>query len=133
MNAGATGLPGRAVRAAVGQVLHAEHRHARIGVTFLGKAQMRRLNAAVLRHDVPTDVISFPLPQPDGSVAGDICICRYVAARNARRHGSSVRRELLRLVVHGTLHVLGHDHPVGAARTRSPMWRLQERYLAGLR
>jgi probable rRNA maturation factor len=36
----------------------------------------------------------------------------------------------LRLVVHGTLHVLGHDHPTGASRTTSPMWRRQERILA---
>ena len=121
------------VRAAVEHVLHGEHRHARIGVTFLGKTRMRRLNATHLGHDYPTDVISFPLPQPDGSVAGDVCICRYTAARNARSHGSSVRDELLRLVIHGTLHVLGWDHPTGSARTESPMWLLQEKYLAGLR
>ena len=124
------GMAIRTIRAAVEHVLHAERRHATIGVTFLGATQMRRLNAASLGHDYPTDVISFPLPQPDRSVAGDICICRCVAARNARRHGSTVRAEMLRLVVHGTLHVLGYDHPDGPARMRSPMWRRQERYLA---
>ncbi len=93
---------------------------------------MRRINAQHLHHDYPTDVISFALPQPDGSVAGDICICRYVAARNARRHDESVRTELLRLIVHGTLHVLGWDHP-DAARTRSKMWQRQEKYVAALR
>ena len=129
----AAGLARRAVRTAVEHVLRGEHRRARIGVSFVGKAQMRRLNAEFLRHDYPTDVISFPLPQPDGTVAGDICICRYVAARNARRHDAGVRAELLRLVVHGTLHVLGWDHPTGAARTRSPMWRRQEKYLSELR
>ena len=127
---GGAGVAGRTIRAAVEHVLEAEHRHARIAVTFLGKLPMRRLNARCLGHDYPTDVISFSLPQPDGSSAGDICICRYVAARNARQHQSTVRSELLRLVVHGTLHLLGHDHPRGASRTRSPMWRRQERYLA---
>ena len=133
VDGGGVGLAGRTIRAAVEHVLQAEQRHARIGVTFLGKARMRRLNARCLGHDYPTDVISFPLLQPDGSTAGDICICRYVAARNARRHQSSVRNELLRLVVHGTLHLLGHDHPSGASRTRSPMWRRQERYLASIK
>ena len=99
-------------------------------MTFLGKRRMQRLNARSLGHDYPTDVISFPLPQPDGTVAGDICICRYMAARNARQHRSSVRAELLRLAVHGTLHVLGYDHPEGPGRLHSPMWRRQERYVA---
>lgn len=132
VNGGTAGLAVRTIRAAVEHVLRGERRRARIGVTFLGKTGMRRLNAAALGHDYPTDVISFPLPQPDGTLAGDICLCRYVAARNAREHGASVRDELLRLVVHGTLHLLGHDHPTGATRTRSRMWRLQEQYLATL-
>jgi probable rRNA maturation factor len=43
----------------------------------------------------------------------------------------SEREEIARLVVHGTLHVAGHDHPDGESRTRSPMWKRQERILAG--
>lgn len=130
-NAGA--LPDATVRRAVRHVLRRERRAARVAVTFVGKGAMRRLNATYLRHDRPTDVIAFPLVQPDGSVAGDIYVCRYAAARNARAQRTSVRIELLRLVVHGTLHVLGFDHPSGRARTRSAMWRAQERHVAGLR
>jgi len=129
----AAGLAARSVRAAATHVLRGERRTARVAVTFLGKADMRRLNAEFLGHDFVTDVISFPLPQPDGSIAGDVYLCRYAAARNAREHQASVREELLRLVVHGTLHVLGWDHPDGPGRVRSPMWRRQEKYLASLR
>jgi probable rRNA maturation factor len=43
-----------------------------------------------------------------------------------------VREELIRLVVHGTLHVLGYDHPDHGERERSPMWRRQERYVEAL-
>jgi len=43
-----------------------------------------------------------------------------------------VSEELIRLTVHGTLHVLGYDHPHGAGRTRSSMWRRQERYVRRL-
>jgi probable rRNA maturation factor len=52
-----------------------------------------------------------------------------VAARAARRYGVPLREEVLRLVVHGVLHVLGYDHPDGTSRTRGPMWAVQERLL----
>lgn len=132
VSGGTDGLA-RAVRATASHVLQHERRRARVAITFVGKTQMRRLNAEYLGHDHATDVISFRLPQPDGSVAADIYICRYVAARNAHARAVPVREELLRLVVHGTLHILGWDHPGDATRTRSPMWRRQERYLASLR
>jgi probable rRNA maturation factor len=44
----------------------------------------------------------------------------------------SVREELTRLIVHGVLHVLGHDHPDGDDRAESPMWRRQERLVQTL-
>lgn len=127
---GATGgFPPSAVRRAVTTVLGGEGREAFIAVTFLGLRRMQQLNRDYKHHDRPTDVISFSLPQPDGSLAGDIYLCRAVAAREARRHGVSVREEVLRLVVHGTLHVLGYDHPEGEGREGSAMWASQERYV----
>ena len=48
---------------------------------------------------------------------------------NAKAFGVSQREELLRLAVHGSLHVLGYEHPDGESRTSSPMWKLQERLL----
>jgi probable rRNA maturation factor len=122
-----------AARAGASRVMRQERSRGRVAITFVGKRQMRSLNADHLGHDYCTDVISFALPQPDGTVAGDIYICRYMAARNARTHGVRVREEVIRLAIHGTLHVLGWDHPGGAARVRSPMWRRQERYVADLR
>jgi probable rRNA maturation factor len=64
--------------------------------------------------------------------SGDVYLCPEVARENARRHGVPVREEVARLVVHGTLHVLGHEHPEDDTRTRSAMWRRQERLLARL-
>lgn len=126
---GAGGLT-RLAHEMVREVLRQERRRADVTVTFVGKSRMQQLNRVHLGHDYPTDVISFHLPQPDGSIAADIYVCRYVAARNARSAAVRVREELLRLVAHGTLHVLGWDHPAGARRTTSPMWRRQERYVA---
>jgi len=55
-----------------------------------------------------------------------------IARRAARALGVSEREELLRLVVHGTLHVLGQRHVPGPARVRGAMWRRQERYVRRL-
>ena len=95
-----------------------------LSITFVGPKQMRALNRAHLGHDTTTDVISFGMLG-----AGDVYVCPAVAAANAKTHGVTPRDELRRLVVHGTLHVLGYDHEDGEGRTGGAMWRRQERYL----
>jgi probable rRNA maturation factor len=124
----APGLSTAAVRRAVGRVLEGEQKHPVISITFLGPVAMRRMNRRHRKHDRPTDVLSFALALPDGRLAGDIYICRAEALANARVAGVPVREELLRLVVHGVLHVLGYDHPEGG-RAHSAMWRRQEKYV----
>ena len=120
------------VRRVVESVLKAERRQALISVTFLGRESMRRLNATHKGRNRPTDVLSFPLAAPAGQVVGDVYICTWVARREAQARKVPLREELIRLVVHGTLHALGHDHPEGAERTGSLMWRRQERYVKAL-
>jgi probable rRNA maturation factor len=119
-------------------VLKAERvRDALLSITFVSSSQIARLNRAHLGHAGSTDVISFALTNPPSASArqaiiGDIYIAPAVARANAARLHASVRQEIARLVVHGTLHVLGHDHPDGADRTSSPMWRRQEQLIARL-
>ncbi len=119
------------VRVAEG-VLTAERSAAELSITFLGREGIRRLNRRWLGRDEPTDVIAFPLDLPDGSLAGDVYICPWVAAREARERGIPVRQELVRLIVHGVLHVLGYDHPEGERSVKSAMWRRQERLVRRL-
>ncbi len=122
-------VPAAAVRKAVRTVLEGERRHAAVSVTFLGREAMRQMNHRHKGHDFPTDVISFALPDPRGGLLGDLYICRWQAEREARRRSLPLREELLRLVIHGTLHILGWDHEDGAGREASTMWVRQERYL----
>lgn len=124
-------LSDRTVRQVVEAVLAGERRRASVSVTFLGREGMRRLNREYKQHDRLTDVLAFSLSGPDG-VVGDVYLCPWVARREAAARGVPVREELIRLVVHGTLHVLGHDHPDNGRRERSPMWRRQERYVEAL-
>jgi len=117
---------------AVETVLRGERRpRATISVAFVGPERIRALNRAWKSVDRPTDVLAFPLSTPDGSTVGDVYLCRAVIRREAERRGLPLRQELLRVVIHGTLHALGYDHPE-AGRTASAMWRKQERYLACL-
>jgi probable rRNA maturation factor len=126
------GISPARVKTLVEATLHSERiRSATISVAFIGRRAMAALNEKYLDHQGPTDVISFEMARetPGMPAIGDIYICPDVAKVNARRNGVSISRELERLVVHGTLHVAGHDHPDDESRTRSPMWEKQEKIL----
>ncbi len=99
-------------------------RDAMISIAFVTRSAISKLNKRYLGHAGPTDVISFAFGEP---LVGDIYVCAEVARQNARAYGVGVREELTRLVIHGVLHVMGYDHPEGADRHASAMWRRQER------
>lgn len=99
-----------------------------VSITFLDRRAIARLNTTHLGHTGATDVISFGFVRatPRDPVIGDIYICPDVGRENAKARHAPVREEIARLVVHGVLHVLGHDHP-DERRESSDMWRRQER------
>ena len=103
---------------------------AELSVTLLGDRAIARLNREWLGHDGTTDVLSFPLFADGEAPVGDVYIGVPQARRQAEALGVTLREELCRLAIHGTLHVLGYDHPESNARERSKMWRTQERILA---
>ena len=110
-------------------------RDATVELSLLDAPAMRRLNRRATGRRGLTDVIAYALPQPDGRLVGDVFICPAAAAAWVAGDPGGARRvaeELTRLAVHGTLHVLGYDHPEGRGRMRSTMWRKQERYVARL-
>lgn len=127
-------IPAESVQRAVRHVLDREDRRATLSVTFLGRDRMRRLNQQYRGRDRPTDVLAFALPNPGrrGGLVGDIYLCHWVARKEAEARNIPVEQEIIRLVVHGTLHVLGYDHPDGEERTTSDMWRRQETYVRAL-
>jgi probable rRNA maturation factor len=109
---------------------------AELSVLFIGDRAMRTLNRRYRGKDETTDVLSFslregrfPSIQPD--MLGDIVISIPVAARQARREGHSIAREIDRLLVHGLVHLLGYDHERGPRETRR-MTRKELALLKGL-
>jgi probable rRNA maturation factor len=123
------------VAAAARAVLRSERvRDALLSITFVSNPAIRSLNRAHLKRGSVTDVISFGFRRTGrkAPLLGDIYIAPDVARASARANRVTIREEIVRLVVHGTLHVLGYDHPAGDTRTRSTMWRKQERLVERL-
>ena len=105
---------------------------AELSVLFVDETSIAELNERFMEHTGPTDVLAFPIDadavwavhdplasgpdraEPDLDeiplLLGDVVVCPAVAARNAPDHAGTVDDELALLVVHGVLHVLGHDH-----------------------
>lgn len=92
---------------------------ATVSVLLCGDARMRRLNRDWRRIDRPTDVLSFPSGEP--GFLGDVAIDVACAARQAKRRGHALDREVQLLLAHGVLHLLGHDHETDDGE----MFRLQ--------
>ena len=109
---------------------------AELSVGLIGDRAMRRLNREFRGKDRATDVLSFPLFEPEEISAlrrrrerpllGDVVISLDTATRQAREYDATLERELDRLLIHGILHLLGHDHelPDQARRMRREERRL---------
>ncbi len=122
----------RALLAAVGRP------EATVSLSFVGDAAMRRINREHRGKDRPTDVLSFPMyapfcvpkraaPGEPELMLGDIVISVDTAVRQAADYDASLEAEIERLLVHGVLHLLGHDHEAEGERRRM---RREERRLA---
>jgi probable rRNA maturation factor len=124
-------LPLQRVEEVVRHVLAAEEvRVAEISIAFLPDEEIAGMNEGYLSHEGATDVISFALHGEGERPLGDIYIGAEQAARQAAEAGVAVEEELLRLAVHGTLHVLGYEHPEEGDRSETRMYRRQEELLA---
>lgn len=126
------------------RVLGAEGRSGELTLTFIERDEIAALNAEHMGSDGPTDVLSFPLDADldDGTDAvephapgmpvllGDVVVCPAVAAEQAPDHAGTLDDELALLVVHGILHVLGHDHaePTETVEMRARELALLERF-----
>jgi len=105
-----------------------------LSVVLTGNRKLRTLNRDYLGIDAPTDVLSFPAsesdPQTGARYLGDILISVPYAAQGARTAGHPLEAELQLLVVHGVLHLLGHDH--AKPREKARMWKAQREILTEL-
>jgi probable rRNA maturation factor len=128
-------LADRAVRAAiaesgVGNIATAAYL-AEVSVRYTSDDEVRTLNRSYRSKDKPTNVLSFPMVQPDlfesldlgdddGEILlGDIVLAFGVCAREAREKNVAIEAHAIHLIVHGTLHLLGYDHEQGEAEAEA--------------
>ena len=106
----------------------------KIAIVLTDDAQLHKLNREYLGVDAPTDVLSFPASETDpetGAVyLGDILISIPRATEQAQAAGHPLEAEVQLLVVHGTLHLLGHDH--AEAEEKARMWKIQDEVMSRL-
>lgn len=101
---------------------------AELGVILVGAKEMASLNEKFLGHEGATDVITFDYQNPKSKPAelnGEIFVCVPEAERQAKLFGTDWRSEVARYIIHGILHLTGHDDLQPAARKK--MKREEER------
>jgi probable rRNA maturation factor len=122
----------RAVRIALAH--QSESLDSELTLVLTDDARLRELNRDYLGIDAPTDVLSFPASETDPETGaryiGDILISIPYAAKSAAKVGHPVESEVQLLVVHGVLHLLGHDHAEPEEKAR--MWKAQREILKSL-
>lgn len=95
-----------------------------ISIAIVDDAEMHALNRKYLDHDYPTDVLSFVLDEEDGRLDGEIILSSDYASREAEIYKWKAEDEILLYVIHGSLHLVGHDDQDAASKK---LMREQER------
>jgi probable rRNA maturation factor len=126
------------VKAEAGRLLHLLAIDAELSIALVGDAEIQCLNARYRSKDCPTDVLAFPafLPSPVSDLLplellGDVVISLDTASRQAAQRSVGISDEVRVLLVHGVLHLLGHDHERSPAEARR-MFIHQRRLVARL-
>jgi probable rRNA maturation factor len=104
---------------------------AEISLAFVDNPTIHRLNQRYLQHDEPTDVLSFPLSEPNAArLAGELVLGVEIALEQATARGHDVQTELSLYVIHGLLHLCGYDDHDDA--DRNAMRERERHYLRQL-
>lgn len=127
------GLKARRIERLVGDVGRRVHlpSQASVGLRFVSLKEIQSLNRRYRRKDRPTDVLAFPsstMPSSKQEDVGDIILAPAYARHEAQRRAIPFEEELMRLIIHGLLHLAGYDH--ATERQEQRMFALQEKLLA---
>jgi probable rRNA maturation factor len=99
-----------------------------LSITFVKEKEIEKLNTRYRKKRKGTDVLSFRLSLPGKPLLGQIVICPKIVRDNAKKLKTSFKEELLRVLIHGVLHLLGYDHEKSQKEAKK-MEEKQEFYL----
>ena len=108
-------------------VRDAEIPEARIGVAVVDDATIAKLHQKYLNDPDPTDVLSFVLECSPQAIEGEVVVSAETALASAPHYGCTADDELLRYVIHGTLHLVGYDDTT--PKDRAVMRKMEREYL----
>jgi probable rRNA maturation factor len=91
-----------------------------VNIVFVSGKEILKINKTFLNHNYVTDTIAFnyPFDGDEGSPFGDVFVCFKQARKQAKEQGHGALRELMVLVIHGTLHLTGHDDDTAEKRKK---------------
>jgi len=122
------GIPRKALQTSITSVLqHFGKRNAQINIILTDDKTILEMNKKFLNHNYITDVISFDLSESEELILGEIYICLPQAERQAKEYKTTFKNELLRLAIHGILHILGFDD--STSKEKKEMTRLENYFL----
>jgi probable rRNA maturation factor len=128
-------FPSRKLKKVAQKVLEiVEHGQAELSIALVGNAEIRTLNAKFRKKDYPTDVLSFPAGDelPTGvRLLGDVVISVEKAREQAKQRGRTLNEEMVTLLIHGVVHLLGYDHE-RSAKDAHIMGRLERKIYQAL-
>jgi len=114
--------------ACVRDVLSGEHKTSEyINVIFMGRDDLRLMKKEYFEKDVYTDVIAFNLNDPDESIEGEIYLSHEQIIKNANSFNTRPADELIRVLIHGTLHLCGYEDDTQTLKDQ--MTDLENRYM----
>jgi probable rRNA maturation factor len=117
-----TKYPTAALRKIAGSLLRAvKQSRAELSIALVGDREMRPLNAKYRKKNQTTDVLSFLVedqPVSGGKILGDVVISVERARRQAKERGKTLKSEVVTLLIHGILHLLGYDHEISPRQAR---------------
>ena len=94
---------------------------AELSLALIGNSEMQKLNVKYRGKDYPTDVLSFPVDEtllPAHPILGDVIISVQMARQQAKDRGRTADEEMVTLLIHGIVHLLGYDHERSANDAR---------------
>ena len=100
---------------------------AELSYIFCSDQRLLEINRQFLQHDFYTDIITFPLSDPGQPISGEIYISVDRVRDNAREFGSSIKRELHRVIFHGALHLCGYKDK--SPKDEKLMRKMEDKYL----